>query len=446
VPQLLHRTRRTGLARLSPFAAATAVLLLFSAFGARASTEDRPAADLPADTLRIPDDRGDTLLLDAPARRIVSLIPAATEILFALGAGDRVVGRTRYGVHPPAARDVPSVGEGIRPSVEAIVSREPDVVIVFAGASNRTALGRLRDLSVPLLAVEHDDLGDFRRNVGRLGRLTGRERAADSLTAAVTEELEAVADVPSEGRDPEVLFWVGCAGCFDGRYQTVTRAFAKIMNEAGIEYAVLGKEGSCTGDPAKRAGHEFIFQMQATQNIETLNNYNIKKIVTACPHCFNTLKNEYPDMGGHYDVVHHSVFLKQLIAEGKVKVNDENVFNDKSITYHDACYLGRGNDIFEAPRQVVDALKTEVREMSNCKEKGLCCGAGGAQMFKEPEAGNKDVNIERTEQALETQADYIASACPFCMTMMTDGVKEKDKEKDVQVLDLAELVAKANGL
>ena len=242
---------------------------------------------------------------------------------------------------------------------------------------------------------------------------------------------------------PDILFWVGCAGSFDQRAQKITQAFTIILEKAGIKYAILGKEEACTGDPARRAGNEFLFQMMAYQNIQTLNNYGIKKIVTACPHCFNILKNEYPALGGNYEVVHHAVFLQQLIDEGKVKMKEGGSFKGKKITYHDSCYLGRANNIYEAPRKVLEALDGELVEMKRCGSKGLCCGAGGAQMFKEEEKGTVRVNLERTGEALGTGASVIASACPFCNTMLTDGVKNKEKEDTVQVLDVAELVARS---
>ncbi len=249
-----------------------------------------------------------------------------------------------------------------------------------------------------------------------------------------------MAELASRGESPEILFWVGCAGAFDDRYKKVTKAFVKILHKVGIKYAVLGQEESCTGDPARRAGNEFLFQMQALSNIQILNGYSIKKIVTACPHCFNTLKNEYPELGGSYEVIHHSTFLQQLIDEGKVKLKGGGEFKGKKITYHDSCYLGRGNDIYEAPREILKALDSDLVEMKRSRSNGLCCGAGGAQMFKDAEPGNKEVNIERTEEALATGADIIASACPFCMTMMSDGIKIKEKEDEVKVLDLAELI------
>lgn len=255
-----------------------------------------------------------------------------------------------------------------------------------------------------------------------------------------------MAELAARGESPEVVFWVGCAGSFDDRYKKVTKAFVKILNTVGTRFAVLGTEETCTGDPARRAGNEFLFQMQAMSNIQVLNGYNVKKIVTACPHCFNTLKNEYPGLGGNYEVIHHSAFLQQLIAEGKVKLQGGGTFKGKKITYHDSCYLGRANNIYEAPRAVLEALDADLVEMKRCRTTGLCCGAGGAQMFKEPEKGNKDINIARTEEALATGATTIAVACPFCMTMMSDGVKNQEREADVKVRDLAELIAEAQGL
>jgi len=255
-----------------------------------------------------------------------------------------------------------------------------------------------------------------------------------------------MAEMKGRGESPEVLFWVGCAGAFDDRYQRVTRSFVRILDSIGINFAVLGTEESCTGDPAKRAGNEFLFQMQALSNIKTLNGYEVKKIVTACPHCFNTLLNEYPDLGGNYEVMHHTSFLQQLMLEGRLAVLDDNKFKGKVITYHDSCYLGRGNGIYEAPRSLIDSLKVDLREMKRNRSRGMCCGAGGAQMFKEEEAGKKRVNFERTDQALDTGAEVIASACPFCMTMLTDGVKERNKESSVKVYDVAEIISKAQGL
>jgi heterodisulfide reductase subunit D len=261
-----------------------------------------------------------------------------------------------------------------------------------------------------------------------------------------TYNVPTMQEMSAKGESPEVLFWVGCAGSFDDRYKAVTQAFVKILNKVGINFAVLGPEETCTGDPARRAGNEFLFQMQAVSNIQVLNGYNIKKIVTACPHCFNTIKNEYPELGGNYEVIHHSTFLQQLINDGRVTLKGGGEFKGKKITFHDSCYLGRANGVYEAPRDVLKALDAELVEMKRCKTKGLCCGAGGAQMFKDAEKGNKEINIERTEEALETGAEVIAAGCPFCMTMMSDGVKNKEKEDSVKVLDLAELIAKNEGL
>jgi heterodisulfide reductase subunit D len=254
-----------------------------------------------------------------------------------------------------------------------------------------------------------------------------------------------MAEMMAKGEKPDVLFWVGCAGSFDDRAKKITKAFARILNKANVNFAVLGTEESCTGDPAKRAGNEFVFQMQAMMNIQVLNGYEVTKIVTTCPHCFNTLKNEYPDLGGKYEVIHHTQFINQLLAQGKLSISG-GAFKGKRITYHDPCYLGRANDVYEAPRDLIKKLDAELVEMKRCKQNGLCCGAGGAQMFKEPEKGDKDINIERTEEALETQPEYIAAACPFCNTMMTDGVKNKEKEDSIQVMDIAELIAKAEEL
>ncbi len=254
-----------------------------------------------------------------------------------------------------------------------------------------------------------------------------------------------MADLAAEGRMPEVLFWVGCAGSFDQRAQKVTLAFCEILNSIGVEFAVLGKEESCTGDPARRAGNEFVFQMLAQQNVAMLNMYNVKKIVTTCPHCYNILKNEYPTLGGNYEVMHHSEFLESLIKDGRLVVQDDE-FKNKKITYHDPCYLGRGNRKYEAPRTVINSLDGQLVEMKANKENALCCGAGGAQMWKEEEKGDIRINEKRTGQALEVRPDYIAVACPYCNTMLTDGVKGKEKQDEVQVMDLAEMVAMANNL
>ncbi|MES2485599.1 MAG: (Fe-S)-binding protein [Bacteroidota bacterium] len=254
-----------------------------------------------------------------------------------------------------------------------------------------------------------------------------------------------MADMMATGQQPEVLFWVGCSGSFDDRAKKITKAFVKILNSAKVPFAVLGTEESCTGDPAKRAGNEFLFQMQAMANIEVLNAYDVKKIVTACPHCFNTIKNEYPELGGSYEVVHHTQFLKSLLDDGRLTI-EGGQFKGKKITFHDPCYLGRANNIYEAPRELIEKLDAELVEMKRSRSNGLCCGAGGAQMFKEPEKGNKDVNVERTEDALETQPEIIAAGCPFCNTMLTDGIKAKDREHDIKVMDVAELIANAKDL
>jgi Fe-S oxidoreductase len=259
-------------------------------------------------------------------------------------------------------------------------------------------------------------------------------------------QVPTMAEFMAKGETPEVLFWVGCAGSFDQRAQKITKAFVQILEKVGISYGILGKEEMCTGDPARRAGNEFMFQMMAYQNIQILNGYGIKKIVTACPHCFNVFKNEYPVLGGNYEVIHHATFLQQLIDEGKIKMKDEGVFKGKKITYHDSCYLGRANNIYEAPRKVLEALDVALIEMKRCKTNGLCCGAGGAQMFKEPEKGNKDINIERTEEALSFEPKVIATGYPFCNTMMTDGVKHFNKNTEVAVKDIVELLAEAEDL
>lgn len=250
-----------------------------------------------------------------------------------------------------------------------------------------------------------------------------------------------MAEMVASGKHPEILFWVGCSGSFDQRAQKITMAFVTILDKVGINYAILGKEEMCTGDPARRAGNEFLFQMMAYQNVQILNGYGIKKIVTACPHCFNIIGNEYPALGGTYEVIHHAVFLQQLLDEGKIILKEEGAFKGKKITYHDSCYLGRANNIYEAPRKVLEALDAELVEMKRCRSNGLCCGAGGAQMFKEEEKGTTRINFERSDEAIETGASIIASACPFCNTMLTDGVKNKEKEEEVAVLDIAELIA-----
>lgn len=249
-----------------------------------------------------------------------------------------------------------------------------------------------------------------------------------------------MAEMSAEGKVPEILFFVGCAGSFDQRAQKITKAFAAILNKVGINYAILGKEEMCNGDPARRAGNEFLFQMMAYQNIQLFNGYGIKKIVTTCPHCFNIFKNEYPVLGGDYEVLHHTSFLQQLIDNGKIKMKENGDFKGKKITYHDSCYLGRANNIYEAPRKVLEALDVELTEMKRSRSNGLCCGAGGAQMFKEEEKGNTRINAERTKEAIGTGAKIIASNCPFCMTMLSDGIKLNQKEDEVKVIDIAELI------
>jgi heterodisulfide reductase subunit D len=251
------------------------------------------------------------------------------------------------------------------------------------------------------------------------------------------------AEFQANNETPEILFWVGCAGSFDARAQKVTKAFVEILNHVGTKFAILGKEEGCTGDPARRAGNEFLFQMMAYNNIQLMNMYGVQKIVTTCPHCFNTLKNEYPELGGNYEVISHAVYLQQLINEGKLKTKDGGEFKGKKITYHDSCYLSRANNIYEAPREVLEILDAELVEMKRCKTNGLCCGAGGAQMFKEDESGDSRINMERTKDVLETGATVVASNCPFCLTMLSDGIKNNEKEDEIQVLDIAEMIAKS---
>jgi len=259
-------------------------------------------------------------------------------------------------------------------------------------------------------------------------------------------QVPTMAELTAKGETPDVLFWVGCMGSYDERAQQITKNICKILQHVGLKYAILGEEESCTGDPAKRAGNEFLFQMQAMANIQVLDAYEVKKIVTACPHCFNTIKNEYPELGGHYNIVHHTELIQDLIDQGKLKAEGGESFKGKRITYHDPCYLGRANDVYEAPRKALEALDADLTEMRRCKSNGLCCGAGGAQMFKEPEPGRKDINVERVEEVMETKAEVVASSCPFCMTMLRDGVKHFNKEQEIDVLDIAEITARANGL
>jgi Fe-S oxidoreductase len=255
--------------------------------------------------------------------------------------------------------------------------------------------------------------------------------------------IKSYAEFQAEGNQPEILFWVGCAGSFDQRAQRVTHSFVEILEHAGISFAILGKEEMCTGDPARRAGNEFLFQMMAYNNIQTMNMYGVKKIVTTCPHCFNTLKNEYPELGGNYEVISHAIFLQQLIQDGKIKMKNGSSFKGKKITYHDSCYLGRANGIYEAPREVLQSLDADLVELKRCRTNGLCCGAGGAQMFKEDEPGESRINIERTKDVLESGASVVASNCPFCLTMLNDGIKNAEKEEQIQALDLAEIIARS---
>ena len=256
-------------------------------------------------------------------------------------------------------------------------------------------------------------------------------------------KIKRFSDVHAAGETVDYLFWVGCAGSYDARAQKVTAAFTKILHHAGVSFAILGNEETCTGDPARRAGNEFLFQMMALQNIETLNNYEVKRVVTACPHCFNTIKNEYPALGGNYEVIHHTQLLEELLASKKITVQG-GTFKGKKITYHDSCYIGRVNGIYETPRKILEFLDVELVEMKRCKSNGLCCGAGGAQMFKEDEPGEKRINIERAEEAIATGADAVASNCPFCLTMVSDGIKAKEKQDDVMVFDLAEMIVQNN--
>lgn len=254
-----------------------------------------------------------------------------------------------------------------------------------------------------------------------------------------------MAEKMAENKEPEVLFWVGCAGSFDARAQKVTKAFAKILDAAGVDFAILGDEEMCTGDPARRAGNEFVFQMLALQNIQILDMYKVKNIVTACPHCFNTLKNDYPALGGNYEVVHHTSFLEGLLKEGRLAI-EGGAFKGQKITYHDSCYLGRVNGVYEAPRDLIKALDIDLVELKRCKTNGLCCGAGGAQMFKEDEEGDKRINTERAEEIISTGANAVAANCPFCITMLSDGMKDFEKQDDVMVYDLTELIVQANNL
>ncbi|WP_233860940.1 (Fe-S)-binding protein [Tenacibaculum piscium] len=254
-----------------------------------------------------------------------------------------------------------------------------------------------------------------------------------------------MAEMMAQGKQPEVLFWVGAVGSYDDRAKKITKSFVKILHKADVNFAVLGTEESSTGDAAKRAGNEFLFQMQAMMNIEVLNGYQVKTIVTCDPHSFNTLKNEYPELGGKYEVYHHTQFISKLIKEGRLSI-DNTTLKGKRLTYHDPCYLGRANEIYETPRELLRNLGVKMTEMKRHKSTALCCGAGGAQMFKDAEKGDKEINILRTEDALETDPQIIATGCPYCNTMMTDGVKFKLKEDQIVVKDIAELIASANNL
>ena len=271
----------------------------------------------------------------------------------------------------------------------------------------------------------------------------GNERVTSIKKAKM--RIKTYAEYKNDGKTPDILFWVGCAGSYDARAKKVTAAFAKVLNAANISFAILGNEESCTGDPARRAGNEFLFQMAALQNIQTLAAYEVEKIVTTCPHCYNTLKNEYPALGGRYEVIHHTQLIQSLISEGRLTI-EGGPFKGKKITYHDSCYLGRVNGEYEAPRDILQKLHADIDELERSKSKGLCCGAGGAQMFKEDEPGDKRINQERIEEVLEKSPDVLAANCPFCITMLTDGLKAKEKHEDVMVLDLSELVVQANNL
>ena len=251
-------------------------------------------------------------------------------------------------------------------------------------------------------------------------------------------QVKTMAELMDEGKEADILFWVGSAGSFDDRAKKITRAFVQILNKAGVNFGVLGSEESSSGDAAKRAGNEFLFQMQAMMNIVLMNGYNVKRIVTTCPHSYNTLKNEYKGLGGDYKVQHHTEFIAELLAEGKLKLTGN--LNGTKVTYHDPCYLGRANNVYDIPRELIKSLGVELVEMKRSKRLSFCCGAGGAQMFKEPENGDQDININRTEEALDLKPDIIATGCPFCNTMMTDGVKAVN-EGAAEVKDIAELIA-----
>ncbi len=258
-------------------------------------------------------------------------------------------------------------------------------------------------------------------------------------------DIPVMADLFARGERPEYLLWVGCAGAFDDRYKKVVRAFAKILVHLKVSFAVLGKEETCTGDPARRGGNEMLYQMQALQVIERLKAYEVRKIITICPHCYNIFKNEYPDLDGKFEVINYLQLMNKYAEEGKLKIDPESLKN-VAVTYHDPCYLGRANDIYDEPRELIGKMTGRFVEMKRNRSFALCCGAGGAQMFKEAEKGDKEIFIERTEEALDTNAEVIATACPFCMTMITDGLKYKNKEEEIKNLDIAELIAMALNL
>jgi Fe-S oxidoreductase len=260
-------------------------------------------------------------------------------------------------------------------------------------------------------------------------------------TKKLAQPVPEMADVAASGEEVEYLFWVGCLGSFDGRNQRTTIALARILQAAGIRFAILGREETCTGDPARRAGNEYLAQLLARQAVETLNTYQVKRIVTACPHCFNAIKNEFPDYGGHYEVVHHSQLVSELLAEGRIRLRPDSAVARGKITYHDPCYLGRYNRVFDEPRAVVSALPgVELAEMPRNRSRSFCCGGGGGRMFMEETRGSR-INQARVREALETGAEVLAAACPFCMTMFEDGIRGAGVEGSLRVLDIAELVA-----
>ena len=250
-------------------------------------------------------------------------------------------------------------------------------------------------------------------------------------------KVKIISELTGEDKKIEVLFWVGCAGAYDARAQKVSRAFAELLTKAEVNFAILGNEEMCTGDPARRAGNEFVFQMLAQQNITTLNQYEIRAIVTTCPHCFNTLKNEYSELGGEYEVYHYSTYLKKLISDNRLNLSSDN---KERVAYHDSCYLGRVNNIYDDPRELINKLGIEIKELEDSGSRGLCCGAGGGQMFKENEPGNIRINTKRAEQIVESGMKTVVANCPFCLTMLTDGLKALDKKEEITVIDLSELI------